>query len=576
MKIAIDILFIYRDRKWYRVKKLPYGISNYEELVEDGYYYVDKTMYIEKLENLAEKRILFLRPRKFGKTLFTSTLENYYDILKEEKFEKLYGETYIGKNPTKLKNSYHILKFNFAGIDTTNEETTVKAFKKKTIASINLFVEKYKLDFYINQDDEAENILDNLIKAFEIQRQNEKIYVIVDEYDHFANELLGFNTNQFKNLVSKNGKVRKWYEILKEGTESVVDRIFITGVAPITLDSLTSGFNISSDKTQDERFNEMMGFTEKELKELMKVQNIKKEEQETLIPIMRENYDGYKFSLHGKEKIYNSNMCLYFLNSYTELGRIPERLIDVNIASDYTKLGKMLDLCKGEEREKVIEKTVSGEGIISEIRQKFNPAMEFTEIDLVSMLYYLGYLTIAGDEVGYPKLSIPNNVMKEIYSEYFLKILREEINIEINDNYTEIAREIALEGKIDKIIEMLEKYLNNLSNRDYIKMDEKYIKLIFYCIAMNLKIFRLKSEMEVQRKYPDILLIPKDQSKGYRGVMIEFKYLKKGEENKLEEKQKEAREQIKEYGGFEEIKELKNIHKYTVVAVNDNIYVEEV
>ena len=558
------------------MKKLPYGISNYEELIEDGYYYVDKTMYIEKLENLAEKRILFLRPRKFGKTLFTSTLENYYDIQKEEKFEKLYGETYIGKNPTKLKNSYHILKFNFAGIDTTNEETTVKAFKKKTIASINLFVEKYKLDFYINQDDEAENILDNLIKAFEIQRQNEKIYVIVDEYDHFANELLGFNTNQFKNLVSKNGKVRKWYEILKEGTESVVDRIFITGVAPITLDSLTSGFNISSDKTQDERFNEMMGFTEKELKELMKVQNIKKEEQETLIPIMRENYDGYKFSLHGKEKIYNSNMCLYFLNSYTELGRIPEQLIDVNIASDYTKLGKMLDLCKGEERERVIEKTVSGEGIVSEIRQKFNPAMEFTETDLVSMLYYLGYLTIEGDEVGYPKLKIPNNVMKEIYSDYFLKILREEINIDINDNYTEIAREIALGGKIDKIIEMLKKYLNNLSNRDYVKFDEKYIKLIFYCIAMNLKIFRLKSEMEVQRKYPDILLIPRERDKGYKGVMIEFKYLKKGEENKLEEKQKEAKEQIKEYGEFEEIKELENIHKYTVVAVNDKIYVEEI
>ncbi len=558
------------------MKRLPYGISDYERLVEDGYYYIDKTMYIEKLENLAEPYIMFLRPRKFGKTLFTSTLENYYDILKEEKFEKLYGETYIGKNPTRLKNSYHILKFNFAGIDTTNEEVTIKGFKKRVIASISLFVEKYGMEFYINKDDEAENILDNIIKAFQIQKKEEKIYVIIDEYDHFANELLGFNTSQFKNLVSKNGKVRKWYEILKEGTESIIDRIFITGVAPITLDSLTSGFNIGSDKTQDERFNEMMGFTEKELKELMRAQNIKNEEQETLIPIMRENYDGYKFSLHGKEKIYNSNMCLYFLNSYTELGRIPERLIDVNIASDYTKLGKMLDLCKGEEREKVIEKTVSGEGIVSEIRQKFNPAMEFTETDLVSMLYYLGYLTISGDEVGYPKLRIPNNVMKEIYSDYFLKILREEINIDINDNYTEIAREIALGGKIDKIIEMLKKYLNNLSNRDYVKFDEKYIKLIFYCIAMNLKIFRLKSEMEVQRKYPDILLIPRERDKGYKGVMIEFKYLKKGEENKLEEKQKEAKEQIKEYGEFEEIKELENIHKYTVVAVNDKIYVEEI
>ncbi len=558
------------------MKKLPYGISNYEELVEDGYYYVDKTMYIEKMENLAEKRILFLRPRKFGKTLFTSTLENYYDFKKADKFEKLYGNTYIGKHPTKLKNSYHILKFNFSGIDTSNQETTMLGFKSKVQSSIRFFVEKYNLDFFVNNEEEAENILDDLIKAFNIQKAGEKIYVIIDEYDHFANELLGFNTNQFKNLVSKNGKVRKWYEILKEGTESVIDRIFITGVAPITLDSLTSGFNISSDKTQDERFNEMMGFTEQELRTLMKEQNIEEEKQEELLPTMRENYDGYRFSLHGKEKIYNSNMCLYFLNSYTELGRIPDQLIDMNIASDYTKLGKMLDLCKGEERENVIEKTVSGEGIVSEIRQKFNPAMEFTEMDLISMLYYLGYLTIEGEEVGYPKLNIPNNVMKEIYSEYFLKILREQINIDINDNYTEIAREIALEGKIDKIVEMLGKYLENLSNRDYVKFDEKYIKLIFFCIAMNLKIFRLKSEMEVQRKYPDILLIPKDQSKGYKGVMIEFKYLKKEEAGKLKEKQEEAKKQIEEYENFEEIKEIKNLNSYTVVAVNDKIYVEKI
>ena len=159
----------------------------------------------------------------------------------------------------------------------------------------------------------------------------------------------------------------------------------------------------------------------------------------------------------------------------------------MNIASDYSKLGKMLDLCKGEEREKVIEKTVSGEGIVSEIRQKFNPAIEFTETDLVSMLYYLGYLTIEGEEVGYPELSIPNKVMKEIYSEYFLKILKEETNIDINDNYTEIAREIALEGKIDKIVEMLEKYLKNLSNRDYQRFDEKYVKLIFYLYSNELK-----------------------------------------------------------------------------------------
>ena len=321
----------------------------------------------------------------------------------------------------------------------------------------------------------------------------------------------------------------------------------------------------------------MMGFTEKELKELMKEQNVNEEQQEETIPIMRENYDGYKFSLHGKEKIYNSNMCLYFLNNYIGLGRMPEQLIDMNIASDYTKLGKMLDLCQGEEREKIIEKTVSGEGIVSEIRQKFNPAMEFTDIDLISMLFYLGYLTITGEEFGKLELKIPNKVMREIYSEYFMEILKQKTELEVTQSdYTEMAKEIAIEGKIDKIMEKVQEYLTNLSNRDYQKFDEKYVKLIFFCIAMNLKIFRLKSEMEIQRKYPDILLMPKDSNRGYKGVMIEFKYLKKGEEGRIKEKQEEAKKQIEEYREFDEIRDLKDIICYTVVAVNDKIYVEKI
>ena len=559
------------------MKKLPYGISNYQELIEDNYYYVDKTKYIEKLENLAEKRIMFLRPRKFGKTLFTSVLENYYDVKKADKFDELYKDTYIGKNPTNLKNSYHILRFNFSGIDTTNTETTIKGFKREVASSIKVFVEKYGMDIYINEEDEAENILDNLIKAFGIQRSKEKIYVIIDEYDHFANELLGFNPNQFKDLVSKNGKVRKWYEILKKGTESVVDRIFITGVAPITLDSLTSGFNIGLDMTQDRDFNEMMGFTEEELRKLMKEQNISKEEQEEILPIMKENYDGYRFSLKGKEKMYNSNMCLYFLNSYIRFKEIPNQLIDVNIASDYSKLGKMLDLCKGENRAEIIEKTVSGEGILADIVEKFNPAMGFEERELVSMLYYLGYLTISEEKLGKAELKIPNKVMREIYSEYFMKILNQATEMEIkNSEYNEILEEIALEGKIDKIVELLQKYLKNLSNRDYQRFDEKYVKLIFYCIVMNLKIYSVKSELEVEREYPDIVLIPRDRSKGYNAIMVEFKYLKKSEEGKIEEKQKEAKEQIERYANTEEMKDIEKMNKYTIVVVNDKLYVEKI
>ena len=557
--------------------KMPYGISNYEKIINDGYYYVDKTMYIEKLENLPETNIMFLRPRKFGKTLFTSVLENYYDKSKKESFEKLYGNTYIGKNPTKLKNSYCILRFNFSGINTENEETTMKGFKEKVTISIEGFTKKYGIEFYINPEQTVEGMTRSLIEAFKIQKPQEKIYIIIDEYDHFANELLGFNPEQFRGLVSKNGKVRKWYEILKKGTETVVDRIFITGVAPITLDSLTSGFNIGTDITQDEEFNEMIGFTEEELKEILKNQEISLKEQEKIIPIMKENYDGYKFCLKAKNQIYNSNMCLYFLSRYIRLGEIPDKLIDTNIASDYSKIGKMLDLCKGENRLEILRKTVQGEPIVNTIIEKFNPAIEFTENDMISMLYYLGYLTISGEDLGKPELTIPNKVMKEIYANYFMQIMEEEANFKIdNTTNNEILREIAKEGKIDKMVETLKIYLNNLSNRDLIKFDEKYIKLIFYCIAMNMNIYSTKSEMEVNRNYPDILLVPRDSSKGYKAVMVEFKYIKKGEVAKLEDKQKEAREQIERYSSFEDIKDIQGLRKYTIVVATNDIYVEEI
>ena len=414
--------------------KMPYGISNYEKIVNNGYYYVDKTVYIEKLENLPETNIMFLRPRKFGKTLFTSVIANYYDKNTADKFNELYGNTYIGKNPTELKNSYCILRFNFSGINTETEETTMKGFKEKVSISIDGFAKKYGIDFYVNQEQTTEGILRSLIEAFKLQKPEDKIYVIIDEYDHFANELLGFYPENFKNLVSKNGRVRKWYEVLKEGTETVVDRIFITGVAPITLDSLTSGFNIGTDITQDVRFNDMMGFTEKELIGILNNQEIPIDEQKKILPIMKENYDGYKFNIEAENQIYNSTMCLYFLSKYIWSRRIPSELVDMNIASDYSKIGKMLDLCKGENRLEILRKTVQGEPIESSIVEKFNPAIEFTEADMISMLYYLGYLTIAGDLAGIPELVIPNKVMKEIYASYFMQLMSQEAEFRINNS----------------------------------------------------------------------------------------------------------------------------------------------
>ena len=564
------------------MKKLPTGVSNYEELIEDGYYYVDKTMYIEKLENFSNKRIMFLRPRKFGKTLFTSTLENYYDILKKDKFDKLFENTYIGEKTTPNKNRYYILKFNFSGIDTTTIEETIEGFKREVASSIDVFVKRYGLDFYVDINDQAEYILDNLFKAFYIQKPEEKIYVIIDEYDHFANELLGFKTEEFKNVVSKNGKVRKWYEILKKGTESVVDRIFITGVAPITLDSTTSGFNIATDITKDLNFNDMLGFCEEDVISLMDAEIIK-DKQADLLPVIKENYDGYIFSTiikkdFEKYRIYNSNMILYFLNKYIEYNEIPEELVDTNIISDYKKIEGFIDLCQDMGRYEILQKIVAGEYVESEITEKFNSEIAFGEKELISLLFYLGYLTIKNKELGILQLGSPNEVIRKVYSEYFLNYIKRRAGIIEELKVGELTRQIILEGKIDELMATLKKYLTGLSNRDYTKFDEKYIKIIVYSICKMLGTILVKSELEVESKYSDLLLIPKENLNEYYAILIEFKYIKKEDytEELLKQKQDEARKQIEKYKITEEIKMIPKLRSYSVVAVKDEIYVEEI
>ncbi len=567
------------------MRKLPKGISNYEDIVEENRIYVDKTMYIEELENLSDKTIMFLRPRKFGKTLFTSTLECYYDKNKKDKFEKLFGNTYIGKNPTENKNKYCILRFNFSGISTNTFEETKNGFKNSTIESIKIFIAKYNLDFYINENQEAEEILNSLYTAFQIQKANEKIYVIIDEYDHFANELLGFRTDEFKNLVAKNGKIRKWYEILKKGTETVVDRIFITGVAPITLDSTTSGFNIANDITKNILFNDMLGFSKEDVIYLMNELEIPEKKQKELLPIIKTNYDGYIFSNMIKGdlenyKMYNSNMTLYFLDMYKIQNEVPQELVDVNIISDYSKIEAFMDLCQNMNKIELLEKIVAGDLIESDLTEKFNAEIEFGEKELVSLLFYLGYLTIKEIDFGVLEFGSPNDVIRKIYSDYFLEYIKRKSGLTDEINQKDILKEILIEGKIDKLLDVLKEFLTNLSNRDYQRFDEKYVKVIFYSICRMLKGLYVKSELEIGGQYADILLVPKTDIQNRYSILIEFKYIKQEDYDKdnnlLEDKQRQAKLQLESYKKSEEITMLPKLKCYSVVVIKDKIFVKEI
>ncbi|WP_156202117.1 AAA family ATPase, partial [Thermoanaerobacter thermocopriae] len=246
------------------MKKIPYGMSNFRAMREEGYLYVDKTMYIEKIENLNSKYLFFIRPRRFGKSLFLSTLENYYDINNEKDFEKLFGDLYIGKNPTKLRNSYTVLELDFSGLDTGNRERLEKSFKQNLIDSISSFLNKYRNMFkdideikeHIKKKSDIKSIINQLIE--EVEKVGKKIYLIIDEYDHFANDIIAMGDSEFyREIVRASGFVRDFYETLKIGTKRVIDRIFITGISPIMLDDLTSGFNIALNVTMDLSLNEM-------------------------------------------------------------------------------------------------------------------------------------------------------------------------------------------------------------------------------------------------------------------------------------------------------------------------------
>jgi hypothetical protein len=216
------------------LKKIPYGISDYKTIVEENYLYVDKTRFIELLESLGEPYIFFLRPRRFGKSLFISTLDYYYDVNTNIDFEKLFGNTYIGKKPTKKKNKYHILRFDFSGINTSSKEKLLDGFTEKILTGIEKFKRRYNLNFDYNNSGMPSDIFERFLRSIP-KEMDDSLYVMIDEYDHFANELLSFQVDLFEETVSQTGFVRKWYEVLKSGTSSgLIQRIFATGVSPVT------------------------------------------------------------------------------------------------------------------------------------------------------------------------------------------------------------------------------------------------------------------------------------------------------------------------------------------------------
>ncbi|MGV8147021.1 MAG: AAA family ATPase [Alkaliphilus sp.] len=568
--------------------KIPYGISNFKTLREEKYIYVDKTKYIDVIEKLNSKYVFFIRPRRFGKSLFLSTLEHYYDINAKNEFTRLYEDLYIGENPTKLKNSYLILKLNFSGLDTSNKEKLENSFIETVADSIRSFVLRYKsvlgdteeIKEIVRKSKGLKSVLINLLTA--VKEADKKIYLIIDEYDHFANDIIAMGEGNFyKETIRATGFVRDFYETVKIGTETVIDRIFMTGISPVMLDDLTSGFNIASNLTLDINLNEMLGFTEKEVKNIVDncgIEKLMKNSgtvicEEELMQELKKNYNGYLFNKNAKNRIYNPDMILHFFDQWIKSNQYPEKLIDDNVKTDYGRLNRLM---MNEKNRIKLEEIIKNESIVAKIVTRFSFDNMNDEDNFVSLLFYMGLLTNDSIVYGETKLTIPNYVTKEIFWEYFNKKTRKEYSIEHNtEELAKVIWQAGIDGDIKPFIEYISRnVLKKLSNRDLIQFDEKYIKAILFSYLTISNVFRPRSEQEIENGYIDIYL-EKDirTPEAKYEWLIELKYLKKSESKQIEKAKEEGLKQLKRYASSIEFEGKKNLKKALIIFSGKSNYV---
>ncbi|MCA0389588.1 MAG: ATP-binding protein [Bacteroidetes bacterium] len=539
-------------------KRIPSKSSNYASLIEENIYFVDKTKYIRTLESISDKYVFFLRPRRFGKSLTLSMLEYYYGIQYRERFDELFGQYFIGQpgNTTPLKNSYYILSFNFSGIGTDVREEIKKKFEVEIRTALKGFMYTYgisseqEINEYLNIDGSSE-LLRNFMLIFKKYRSEGKIYLLIDEYDHFTNELFSFDEVHFKEVVSRNGWVRKFYEVIKQFMgDGIIDRFFATGVTPVTLDSMTSGFNVAKNITLDYKFHNTAGFTESELWGMIEntIYEEGKFDIETVISDMRSWYNGSKFSSETTERLYNPQMVITFLSRFADNFKYPKEMADQNVTSDYKKISNILAPLSKDESDEIISGVLETERTTEQLTIQYNFELPYTKTEAVSLLFYNGLLTIENEMFGKYTFVIPNYVIKQMYWEYFRHLFTMSKNIRFDSSkIIDSIIEMSLRGKIDQLVAYVHYVLKNLSNRDLQNFNEKNIKMIFMTLLMGNNAYYVKSEYENNNGYADLLLIPTKINPGKDSFLLELKYLKKSSKENLKTEKEKALDQVSRY-----------------------------
>ena len=568
-------------KKVYR-KRIPYGMMNFEDVRKDGCYYVDKTPYIEDVE-ASNMFFFYFRPRRFGKSLTLSMLRNYYDVNKEAQFEQLFGELYIGKHPTPERNKYLVLWLDFsavaAGIDDYKDGLDINCN-----ISYNSFCDTYQSVLPENIKEEM-NKLDGCVSQLlylcdECNKAGQQIYLFIDEYDHFTNKILGEPQHManYRKQTHGEGYLRLFFDAVKSATATSLKRVFVTGVSPVTMDDLTSGFNIGTNYSLSAEFNEMTGFTEEGVRAMLTYYSTVcpfRHSVDELIKTMKPFYDNYCFAeeAYGETTMYNSVMVLYFIDQYiSNKCKIPRFMIEENIRIDYNKLRMLIRHDKEFANDaRVIQRLVT-QGFITGTLKKGFPAESINDPDnFISLLFYFGMITIAGTYRGKTKFVIPNEVVRDQIYTYLLSTYKE--NELTFDNYekSELESGLAYDGDYQSYFRYIADTIRQYSSQRDKQKGESYVHGFTLAMTCQNMFYRPISELDNQGGYADIFLRPlvenyPDMEHSY---IVELKYCKADATDEQVAKLKEdAIAQVNRYADTEVVKtDVKNTRLHKLVMI---------
>ncbi len=411
-------------------------------------------------------------------------------------------------------------------------DAILQRFTNKLEMHLQTFLRRYDYpDSYHTAIREKPSPADKMQQFVELLGQ-QPFLLLIDEYDHFANTILATDLQLFQRIMGKGGFVRSFYEVLKTATQrGTLDRLFITGVTPLILDSLTSGFNMAKNLSLHADFNAAMGFTAIETQALLQPLAAQcKLDSGQLMQDVTGWYNGYRFHPASVETVFNSDMVLYFVTEFdSHRCAYPERMLDENIASDYRKIMALFQIGDAATNYQVLDDLINQGEVLAIQQRKFEIDKHFDRHDFISLLAYMGFVTISGKTMTQTRFAIPNQVIRELYFQYFKVELEERSQFKLPDQTLAAAIEVlALQGELQPLAEEMAKVLQGLSNRDLIKLDEKHIKTLLLTLLYQFPVYFIQSEREIDKKYPDVLLVERSPFAVNHQHLIELKYAKKG------------------------------------------------